>query len=278
VMTLHGTDVSTFGHDPQTGRAIGTALREIDAVTTVSESHARLSAHVFGLPTPPRVIPNFVDLWRFRPRAAFPLPVRTPRNRRLRIVHVSNLREVKDPESLARIFVLVRRELDAELWLVGDGDGMSSVRSILRAGGAERHVRFFGLRREIHHILPRTDILLLTSRMESFCLTALEAAACGLPVVAPRVGGLPEIVADGLTGLLYEPGNEEEATRSVLRVLTEADIDAGMRAGAVQRARLFSSEAIVGRYERLYRELLQAIVPAGDRERANDRLTLAARA
>lgn len=264
VMTLHGTDVTTFGEDPKLGRFLRRSLDGFDAVTTVSNDYARLSAEVLGLNHLPEVIPNFVDVRRFRPglvvSARGPLLRRPPR-----IAHVSNFRPVKDPESMARVFVRVLREIEAELWLVGDGDGMDAVRLILHKAGVDHRVRFFGLRREIHRILRRSQMLLLTSRMESFSLAALEAAACGVPVVAPRVGGLPEVVVDGETGLLFEAGDEESAAGAALRLLADGDLRSAMGRAAAERARGFSTETIVSRYETLYREMLDAIgssVPA----------------
>lgn len=248
VGTLHGTDVSEHG---RTDPGLGPVLAETDALTTVSRSHAVLAKRTFRLSKAPELIPNFVDTDRFRP---------APRNRRngrpARIIHVSNFRAVKDPESVARVFARVRRRLDAELWLVGDGEGVPAVRAILRRAGLEEDVRFFGLHRAVEGLLRRTDILLLTSRTESFSLAALEAAASGVPVVGPRVGGLPEVVTDGETGLLFDPGDEASAAAAVLRILGDADALELMRRRAVRRARRFSSEAMVPRYERLYRRLL----------------------
>jgi N-acetyl-alpha-D-glucosaminyl L-malate synthase BshA len=261
VMTLHGTDVSTFGADPELGRDLRSALAGLDAVTTVSNDHARLSAEAFGLDPPPEVIPNFVDVRRFRPRLVGSGPGPSP-PRPARIVHISNFRRVKDPESVARIFVRIRRQIEAELWLVGDGDGMDRVRSILRAARVEDHVRSFGLRRSVHRILRRSQMLLLTSRTESFSLAALEAAACGVPVVAPRVGGLPEVVVHGRTGLLFGAGDEEEAADAARWLLADGDRRRLMGRAAATRARAFSTETIVARYERLYREVLGVEAPS----------------
>jgi len=265
VATLHGTDVSTFGTDPEMGGGLRRALAGLDAVTTVSNDHAHLAARVLGLDEPPGVIPNFVDLRRFRPLLASPADGPSL-HRRPRIAHISNFRRVKDPESMARIFVRILRDIEAELWLVGDGDGMGAVRSILRRAGVEEHVRSFGLRRNVHRILRRSHLLLLTSRTESFSLAALEAAACGVPVVAPRVGGLPEVVVHGTTGLLFETGDEEGAARAASGLLADGERRWVMGRAAAARARRFSTETVVTRYERLYRDVLDRVsrpVPLG---------------
>ncbi len=256
LMTLHGTDVTVLRDEPPRARAVGRALARLDRVTTVSESHARLCAQVLGLERPPDVIPNFVDLRTFRPRTPTGNADASGPYRRPRIVHVSNFRAVKDPDAVARVFARVRARLDVELWLVGDGDGMRSVRSILGAAGVDGDVRFFGLRPEIHPILPHGDVLLITSRTESFCLAALEAAACGVPAVAPRVGGLPEVVADGQTGLLFRPGDEAEASEALVGLLSDPPRWSEMSMAAVRRAQLFRSDEMVGRYVQLYRDAL----------------------
>jgi L-malate glycosyltransferase len=245
VGTLHGTDVSVYGSQRRTRAALARRLAKLDAITTVSRAYEALSAKVFRLTDPPVVIPNFVDLGRFRPlrRGAPPRP---------RLVHVSNFRRVKDPEMVARVFARVRRQMDAELWLVGDGETMRSVRRVLRSAGIHEDVREFGLRRDVETIVREADVLLVTSRSESFCLAALEAAACGVPAVAGRVGGLPEVVADGETGLLYDPGDEDAAARAVLRLLVDPAKRTALGNAARARAMRFSAEAIVSRYEELY--------------------------
>ncbi len=250
VGTLHGTDVSVS--DPSRSEALRDLLARTDALTAVSRSHVRLTARVFGVPSMPELIPNFVDTSRFRPP-----PERVARRmRRPRVVHVSNFRPVKQPEAVIRVFLEIRRWVDAELWLVGDGQGMPAVVSAVRRAGLERHVRFFGLHPAVERVLPLADVLLLTSRTESFSLAALEAAACGVPVVAPHVGGLPEVVVDGETGFLFEPGREASAAAGVVRVLVDEGGSSRMGAMAVRRAHRFSREVMVARYEALYRRVL----------------------
>jgi glycosyltransferase involved in cell wall biosynthesis len=144
---------------------------------------------------------------------------------------------VKDPAAVVRVFARVSREVDAELWLVGDGDAMDDARSAIQEAGVGPRVRFLGLHPSVELVLPHADVLLLTSRAESFCLAALEAAACGVPAVGPRVGGLPEVVAHGETGLLYEPGDECAAAEAVLRLLRDQQTRARLRAGALRTHR-----------------------------------------
>jgi N-acetyl-alpha-D-glucosaminyl L-malate synthase BshA len=251
VGTLHGTDVSVLGWRPDTRRQLSAILPGLDALTTVSQNHAELATRTLRLAEEPRVIPNFVDLARFQPD-----PSARANGRRPRIVHISNFRRVKQPLAMARIFCEVRRKQDAELWLVGDGGGMRSVRELLGRGGFAGEIERFGLRLDVEHVLPHADVLLVTSRAESFCLAALEAAACGLPVVAPRVGGLPETVVDGHTGVLYEPGDEAGAARAVVALLANREPRRRMGAAAVWHAQQFSAAAVVPRYEQLYHDVL----------------------
>ena len=254
VGTLHGTDVTAFGRR-RSARALATLLSATDALTTVSQSHARLATRLFSLARPPLVIPNFVCLERFSTVAA-PLP--PAHGRRPRIAHVSNLRPVKRPGAMARIFAEVRRCAEAELWLVGDGDGRVAVDEILRGADADRDVVRFGLRFDVEAILPHADALLITSRTESFGLAALEAAACALPVVAPRVGGLPDVVRDKVTGLLHRPGDDRAAVRALVGLLADPGIRVRMGMAARARATELSAAAVVPQYEELYAGLLAA--------------------
>jgi N-acetyl-alpha-D-glucosaminyl L-malate synthase BshA len=252
VGTLHGTDVSIHGRSPEVGLRLSRLLSQVDALTTVSENYAQLSNEVFQLPEPPQVIPNFVDLTRFYPQN--PLEPRDPD--RPRLIHISNFRPVKDAQSLARIFVDIRKQIDAELWLVGDGPEMPAVRTIFQQCGIERDVYHWGLQQDVAPILAQADLLLMTSLNESFSLVALEAQACGVPVVSTSVGGLPEVVLDGQSGGLFPQGDHDTAVELALGILRNPDLYQRMRAAAIQQAQKFSWEAVMPRYEALYRELL----------------------
>jgi L-malate glycosyltransferase len=256
VGTLHGTDVSIYGLDPVKGPQLIHALQSADVLTTVSISHSNLSTEIFGLATPPLVIPNFVDLKKFHPKAAgvFDLNVK----RRPRIAHVSNFRAVKQPQVMAQVFAKIRERTNSELWLIGDGPEMSRVKSFFRQNDIE-DVIYWDLQYEVAELLAQTDILLVTSQMESFCLAALEAMACGVPVVASRVGGLPEVVLDGKTGLLFNLDQIDQAAQSVLDLLSDPERYKQMSESAFRHARNFDYYDGILNYEELYMRHLSSV-------------------
>jgi N-acetyl-alpha-D-glucosaminyl L-malate synthase BshA len=254
VGTLHGTDVSIHGRNPFTGPQLGQVLQQMDALTTVSANHAQLATDLLELSSSPRVIPNFVNLSRFRPSSNGKNSSQI--SARPIITHVSNFRQVKHPRSMAKIFLEISKHIDAELWLVGDGEELDRVKDLIKQGGAEDRVRYWGLQHNVSTLLAKSDLLLMSSLTESFCLTALEAMACGALVLATRVGGVPEVVVDGQTGILYEKGDQETAVSEALGLLSDPVKYAKMHAAALRRASLFSHHKIVTKYETLYREIL----------------------
>ncbi len=249
VGTLHGTDVTHFGKEPVTGARLTKALQACDIVTTVSASHAELATTVFNLDGPPRIVPNFIDGSRFYPPRQH--DERRARSRP-RMIHISNFRPIKDAQSMARIFLGIRARMDAELWLIGDGEDMSAVRALLQHSAFADDVHYVGLQADIVPALHQADLLLMTSRYESFCLVALEAMACGVPVLATRVGGLPEVVRHGQTGLLFPLGAHDVVVDMAVDLLSEPPRLRAMRHAAAQQARQFHVEHIVPAYEALY--------------------------
>ena len=270
--TLHGTDVSVHGRDPIKGPQLAQSLCDVDQLTTVSKSHACLASDVFGLSTRPEVIPNFVDLSRFRPLKHLASTADRAGEERLplshyeegkvilrpkpRIAHVSNFRPVKDSRSMARIFLGIREQMEAELWLIGEGPEMDAVKSIFRQSRYGKDVRCWGLQHDVAWLLAQTDLLLMTSLSESFCLAALEAMACGVPVLATDVGGLPEVVMQGETGFLFPVGDHDLAVRLAVNLLSDRSRHQAMGEAAVRHAARFGYEQIVPVYEDLYRKLL----------------------
>ena len=241
VGTLHGTDVTR-----PPARAPLAALHATDALTTVSHAYAALARE--RLVVAPLVVANFVEGACATARASdFASCGRTPR-----LVHVSNFRPVKDSQAIAALFASVRRAAPAELWLVGDGPDLPAVVQEVRRAGLERDVRVFGYRADAQSLLAQCDVLVMSSREESFCLAALEAMAAGLPVVATAVGGLVEL-AQGGAALLYPAGDPAAGARRVLDLFGDAALRRRLRAAGLERAGAFSAEAALASYERLYR-------------------------
>jgi len=252
--TIHGTEVSICSFDSAKRQQLREALAYADALTSVSANHAHLAAQVLGLSTLPHVVYNFVGRTEFRVQS---IEQRNPKSRpKQKIAHVSNFRPVKNAENLADVFIGIRKQIDSELWLIGDGEELAVVKSILRQEGIENDARYYGLKSQVTAILAQTDLLLVTSHYESFCLAALEAMACGVPVVAPNVGGLPEVVVHGKTGFLFEQGDLSAAVKYSLAILSDVYLRQSISKAAFHRAQRFRLDAIVLEYEALYKGLI----------------------
>jgi N-acetyl-alpha-D-glucosaminyl L-malate synthase BshA len=245
VVTLHGTDVSPLGADPALRPVVRSALLDAAGITAPSRHLARLAGDQLGLARDVEVIPNFVDPARFEGRS--PRRGSAP----FTVVHVSNFRPVKRVGDAVAAFARVVTEVEARLLLVGDGPERPAVEAQVRALGLSDHVRFLGVRHDVARWLRRADAALVPSAAESFGLSALEALAAGLPVVATRVGGLADVVRDGETGLLAEVGDVEGLARQLRRLAENPDLRS--RLGAAGRADAqarFHPELALDRYER----------------------------
>jgi L-malate glycosyltransferase len=249
ILTLHGTDVNVLGSGNRKAALLADALLCFDALTTVSVSHAELFARLYSGRARPEIIPNFVDLSRFLPKPPRITGVRPV------LLHLSNFREVKDPCGVVEVFERVRRNTDAVLWFVGDGDTMGRVKTLVAEKELTEHTKFYGLLPDVAPILIQADLLVMSSVHESFCLAALEAMACGVPVLATATGGLPEVVIHGESGMLYPFGDYATAADLAIRLLSEPERYARISASAALRAQHFDQRRVVGRYETLYNQV-----------------------
>jgi N-acetyl-alpha-D-glucosaminyl L-malate synthase BshA len=169
---------------------------------------------------------------------------------------VSNFREVKRVRDVVRVFTRIRRAMPATLLMVGDGPDRADAEQEAEELAVANDVRFLGRLDSVARLLQATDLFLLPSQTESFGLAALEAMACGAPVVASRAGGLPEVIQDEVTGILEPPGSVEAMGRRAIELLRDPARYAAMREAAIARAREFSADRIVPQYEALYQEVL----------------------
>lgn len=260
VTTLHGTDITLLGSAPAFFPMIKFSIEQSDRVTCVSDFLANETRRVFGVTQPLDVIHNFVDTEIFTPRrldddarrldlAPAGVPI---------IMHLSNFRPVKRLPDVIAAFARVRRQRPARLVLVGDGPDRPTALAQAEALGVHRDVVALGRQDAVENLLKLADVFLLPSETESFGLAALEAMASGVPVVASRVGGLPEVVEDGVCGLLVPPGDVDGLAHALERLLANPALRSRMGAAARDRAiGAFDAGLIVPRYEALYQTTLE---------------------
>lgn len=256
VTTLHGTDITLVGQEATFFEITKFSIERSDRVTAVSADLREETYRAFGCGNCDiRVIPNFVNLVEYTPAAPGTRPSFAPAGHKL-VTHVSNFREVKRVKDVIRVFARVRKAMPATLLMVGDGPEREDAEAEARALEIAGDVRFLGRLDSVAEILQASDLFILPSQSESFGLAALEAMACGAVVVASRAGGLPEVIEDGVNGILEPPGSVEAMGRRAVELLRSPDRHAAMSRAAIGRAREFSADRVVPQYEALYAEVL----------------------
>ncbi len=256
ITTLHGTDITLVGQESSFYAITKFSIERSDAVTAVSDFLRDETHRAFGcVSCDIRSIPNFVNLQEYRPNGRECSGI-APAGHRI-LTHVSNFREVKRVKDVVRVFARVQRAMPATLLMVGDGPDRGDAENEARELGVAEHVRFLGRLDTVANLLQATDLFILPSQTESFGLAALEAMACGAPVIASRAGGLPEVIDDGVDGMLEPVGSVEAMGRRAIELLRDASRLAAMRAAAIAKAHRFSADAIVPMYESLYEEVLR---------------------
>ena len=262
ITTLHGTDITLLGNDRSYSETVAFCIQQSDGVTAVSNSLKQDTIRELGITRDIRVIPNFLDCATNRRREDAALRARfAPRNEKL-LVHVSNFRPVKRTNAVVEIFARVRKEVPARLLMVGDGPDLHDAVCLARALGVAEDVEFLGEQDQVVPILSSSDAFLLPSSQESFGLAALEAMSCEVPVIASRVGGLPELVDDGVSGFLHALDDLDGMARSAVRLLTDPDLHRRAAAAARRAAQdRYCDSKIVPVYEAYYAEIVAGFGP-----------------
>ncbi len=258
VTTLHGTDITLVGADRSYLPITRFSIDQSDGVTAVSRFLKEATLNVIGARKEIEVIYNFVncDIYKASPdeklRNYF-----APHQERI-LIHVSNFRAVKRPADVVEIFHRVQREIPAVLLMVGDGPERSNAEWAAHNSGVEKKIHFVGKQDNVEELIGISDLLLLPSENESFGLVALEAMACEVPVVASRVGGLPEVLTDGVEGFLVEPRETGTMAERALAILATDSYRREMGRRAREKAQSqFCSTKIIASYEEYYRRVIE---------------------
>ena len=254
VTTLHGTDITLVGSDPSFKEVVAFSIDQSHGVTTVSDSLRRDTVRTLGIERDIRVIYNFLDCERYR-RAQDPALRRQLAGGADAIVmHVSNFRPVKRVDRVLEAFVRIRECVNARLVMVGNGPDRAALERSAANQNLSDAVEFVGERHDLVALLSCADLFLLTSAQESFGMAALEAMACGTPVVASNVGGLAEVIDDGRTGFLCDQDDIGAMAARGVELLTDKALHERMAAaGEIEVRTRFCEDLIVPQYLDLYR-------------------------
>lgn len=255
ITTLHGTDITLLGKDPSFEPVISFAINESDAVTAVSASLKQDTFDLFGINSDIDVIPNF-----FCPSHVERLEMTHNRSEFARddealVCHVSNFRPVKRVGDVVRTFAKVAGQRPARLMMVGDGPDRSEAERLARALGVAERVTFLGKLKNPLEALSIADLFLLPSESESFGLAALEAMACGVPVVASNAGGIPEVIEHGVSGMLAPVGDVDAMAKGAVQLLDPQD-HARFCDQAVKQADRFHIDKVLPQYLGAYERIL----------------------
>jgi len=257
VTTLHGTDITLTGLDRSFYQVVKFSIEQADSVTAVSRYLRDQTHALFNIDREIHTIFNFVDTERFQrgqsecTREYFAGPDEKV------IIHASNFRPVKRVVDVVRVFAKIRESIPARLLMVGEGPERLPAQELVEELGLTDQVFFLGEQDYIERLLSCSDLLLLPSEEESFGLVALEALSCSVPVIGTAIGGLPEVVEDGVNGFLCPVGAIDEMAEKAIWLLTDESRFEAFRQNARTRALQFDSKNIVGQYERLYQNILE---------------------
>jgi N-acetyl-alpha-D-glucosaminyl L-malate synthase BshA len=257
ITTLHGTDITLVGADRSYLPITRYGIVQSDGVTAISHYLKDATREIFQFDDI-AVIPNFVCEYDYSRHPVADLRKALAPNDEPLLVHVSNFRPVKRPVDCVEIFARVlRKGTKSRLIMVGDGSERTNAEHRARCLGIYDQCSFVGKQPRIVDYLSASDVLLLPSEQESFGLAALEAMACELPVIASRVGGIPEVVTDEETGFLSPVGDVDKMAADAARLLEDKDLrkEMGKRARESALSR-YRTDIVIPQYLAFYQQVI----------------------
>ncbi|WP_139489136.1 N-acetyl-alpha-D-glucosaminyl L-malate synthase BshA [Brevibacillus dissolubilis] len=257
VTTLHGTDITVLGYDPSLSEMIRFGIEQSDMVTAVSGDLIRETERLLQVEKKIERVYNFVDKRRYFRRDVTELKKKFAPNGEKIVMHVSNFRPVKRVPDVIQAFKKIHDRVPSRLLLIGEGPEQCTIRKMAAELGVADDVFFLGKQEDVAEVLSLADVMILPSEKESFGLVALEAMACGVPVVASNAGGLPEVVLDGESGFLCEIGDVDALASKTIQLLQDEELYRRFSQVGVERSNsTFCHEQITSQYEALYHQLL----------------------
>ncbi|MAL18364.1 MAG: N-acetyl-alpha-D-glucosaminyl L-malate synthase BshA [Balneola sp.] len=256
VTTLHGTDITLVGSDPSYKHVVEFSIDKSDGVTAVSEFLKQETYDRFNIKQDIKVIPNFIDLDRFKKsnKSHFKKAI-CPNDEKV-VVHVSNFRKVKRVPEVVTVFSkILDAGIEAKLLLAGDGPDRQKAEQQCRDLGICEHVRFLGKLEEVEEVLSIADLFLIPSGSETFGLAALEAMSCSVPVISSNIGGLPEVNIHGETGYLCDLDDIDCMVEYGVKILSNPELHQTLAQNARKQAERFNQDVVVEEYERFYEEV-----------------------
>ena len=261
ITTLHGTDITIVGRDPSYKHVVEFSIDKSDGVTAVSDYLKKETYSHFDIKQDIRVIPNFIDLERFKKsnKSHFKKAI-CPEGEKV-VVHVSNFRKVKRVPEVVSVFAkILAHGIKAKLLLVGDGPDRQKTEQQCRDLGICNHTRFLGKLDEVEEVLSIADLFLIPSGSETFGLAALEAMSCSVPVISSNIGGLPEVNIEGETGYLCHLDDIDCMAEHAKNILTDDALYNRLSDNARKRAEVFNQDFVVSQYEQFYEEVSAGLV------------------
>jgi N-acetyl-alpha-D-glucosaminyl L-malate synthase BshA len=257
--TLHGTDITLVGLEPSFLPLVKFSIEQSDGATAVSRFLKEKTLTNYNINKEIEVIPNFVDTQVYKPMKDDCIKRRLAAKGEKILVHTSNFRQVKRVTDVIKIFDIVQKEIQSKLLLIGDGPDRSECERLTRQLDLNDKVKFLGKQEGLVEILSCSDLFVIPSQSESFGLAALEAMACGLPVISSSVGGLPELVKHNESGFIAEIGDVERMAKYAIDLLTNEKKYKIFSKNSRDRAvNLFDISKVVPLYEEHYRKIMES--------------------